>query len=102
MNKDLYVLDVIALKSSFIGAALYKISDSLISYSASISGNMIFARIVVKDSIDLDEEENVMDILGNIVGDFPSSTADFQLWKVADGETAPGNILPIELFHRAL
>jgi len=96
-------IDPVALKASFVGAALYKVGNNLISYSATIGENRLFARIIVDSSITSDEEDLIYDILGGIVGDFDDAYGDFELIKIESG-VSPSDfeLLPIKLFHRAV
>lgn len=102
MEQDLDNLNVVSLKAAFVDAAICKISDSLISYSASIIDTKIIAQIVVYQNITPDDEDDIMDILGDVVGHFPSVTADFQLVKVENSQLVPNSdAFPIKLFRRA-
>lgn len=102
MEQNLGGLNVVSLKAAFVDAAICKISDSLISYSASIIDKKIIAQIVVYQNITPSDEDGVMDILGDVVGHFPGVTADFQLVKVEDSQLVPNSdTLPIKLFRRA-
>jgi hypothetical protein len=102
MRYDLDNLNVVSLKAAFVDAAIYKISDCLISYSAAISNGKILAYIVVSNAITPSDEEGTMDILGDVVGHFPGASADFQLIKIEGGQPVPDSeAFPIKLFRRA-
>jgi hypothetical protein len=102
MEENLDKLNVVSLKAAFIDAALCKIGNSLFSYSTSIEDRKIFARIVVFEDITPSEEDDIMDILGDVVGHFPGVSADFQLVKVQGNQLmVDRDALPIKLFHRS-
>lgn len=96
-------INVVSVKASFVGAALYKIDDNLISYSALLDGSHLFVRIVVNSAILPSGEDLLYDILGGIVGDFGEMFADFEMIKVESASAALAvELLPITLFHRAI
>ena len=96
-------LNIVSLKADFVGASLYKICDSLVSYSALIDGNTLLVKIVVADGISDTEEEHLHDILGDIVGNYDDVCGDFTLVKVDSARTALDvDLLPILLFHKAV
>jgi hypothetical protein len=87
------------LKSAFLAAAQGKLTPSLLTYTADLDGDVINARIVVRDNISEDELETLFEILGDVVG-HTRGTASFDLVRVPSATRAVLNgDLPIKLFR---
>lgn len=97
------LIDIVSIKAAFVSAAYYKIHPILIRYTVEFRGGILYAQIVVLKSATELELDDIMDILGGIVGEFATLTADFEMVKLSSIEDI-NNILPLEikLFQRAL
>jgi hypothetical protein len=90
------------LKTAFLLAISYSVTPRLLKYTAAICADRITARIVVLDTIDDSELDDVYDILGNVMCHF-SGTAQFDLVLVSSAFEASADAeLPIVLYRADL
>lgn len=90
------------LKNAYMSGMPYVVTPRLLKYTAEITGDSIAARIVVLDTIDDAELDDVYDILGYVMAHF-SGTAKFALVRVTTTlEAAADTDLPIVLYRADL
>lgn len=90
------------LKIAYLAAMPYVVTPHLRKYTAAIAADSIVARIVVLDTIDDAELDDVYDILGYIMSHF-SGTAQYDLVRVSSAlEASTDAALPIVLFDADL
>ena len=90
------------LKIAYMSAMPYVVTPHLLKYTAAIVDESIAARIVVLDTIDDVELDDVYDILGYIMAHF-GGTAQFALVRVKSAlEAAADTDLPIVLYRADL